>query len=248
MLRSLPCPLPLPPRCPPLRRLLAPNLVRPLGSTAPGIHLPSVSHWHASAVARSGGSSLRRCSHFRTRIHVFSTHAHPTLQASPTAAALSDPAASVSPPSAPHARSRFCPAVSCPSTVPFFAQMVQNRTVEWSREMKRATRQPAVACLAAAATGVLITPYVAAYGMRAGLSFMHNNGASEPMIVQMLITELAKKLPERSFFPCHSRGRRRARTTHAGTRSHCTVLHSCPPAHTHADARSRSHAHTRTDT
>ena len=102
--------------------------------------------------------------------------------------------------------------------------------------------------LAAAATGVQITPYVAAYGMRAGLSFMHNNGASEPMIVQMLITELAKKLPERSFFPCHSRGRRRARTTHAGTRSHCTVLHSCPPAHTHADVRSRSLAHTRTDT
>ena len=127
VLRSLPCPLPLPPRGPPLRRLLAPNLVRPLGSTAPGIHLPSVSHWHASAVARSGGSSLRRCSHFRTRIHVFSTHAHPTLQASPTAAALSDPAASVSPPSAPHARSRFCPAVSRPSTVPFFAQMVQGR-------------------------------------------------------------------------------------------------------------------------
>ena len=107
VLRSLPCPLPLPPRCPPLRRLLAPNLVRPLGSTAPGIHLPSVSHWHASAVARSGGSSLRRCSHFRTRIHVFSTHAHPTLQTTSAAAAVSDPAARVSPPSAPHARSRF---------------------------------------------------------------------------------------------------------------------------------------------
>ena len=111
--------------------------------------------------------------------------------------------------------------------------------------MKRATRQPEVA---AAATGVQIKPYVAAYGMRAGMSFMLRNVAAEPMIVQMLIIELAKKLSERSFFPCHGRGRRRARTTHAGTRSHCTVLHSCPPAHTHADARSRSHAHTRTDT
>ena len=97
--------------------------------------------------------------------------------------------------------------------------------------------------LAAAATGVQITPYVAAYGMRAGMSFMLRNVAAEPMIVQMLITELAKKLSQRSFFPCHSRGRRRARTTHAGTRSHCTVARPHTPtqmlarAHTHTPAR-----------
>ena len=68
-------------------------------------------------------------------------------------------------------------------------------------------------CLAAAATGVQITPYIAVYGMRAGLSFMQNNVASEPMIVQVLMGELSKKLSERSFpNPCQSRGLRRART------------------------------------
>ena len=98
---------------------------------------------------------------------------------------------------------------------------------------------------AAPATGVQIKPAVAAYGIRAGMSFMLKNVAAKPMIVQVLMSELPER--KRSFFPCQSRGLRRAQTTHAGTRSH-TPLHSCPPALTHADARSRSHAHIRTDT
>ena len=97
--------------------------------------------------------------------------------------------------------------------------------------------------LAAAATGVQITPYVAAYGMRAGLSIMQINVASEPMIVQVL---LMGELPERRFFQCQIRSLRRAQTTHAGTRSH-TPLHSSPPALTHADARTHRHGHSLTE-
>ena len=100
--------------------------------------------------------------------------------------------------------------------------------------------------LAAAATGVQITPYVAAYGMRAGLSIMQIKVASEPMIVQVL---LMGELPERRFFQCQIRSLRRAQTTHAGTHTH-TPLHSCPPAHTprrRSLALTRTHPH-RTDT
>ena len=127
-------------------------------SSAPQTHrsafrLPSVTCPTLAVLRGCGQQPDPGCFHASRSSSVlyprFRMHAHPTLQRrttpTPAPATVSDPARlTVSLQSASHARSRFCPAVSCPSTVPFFAQVMKGRAVEWSREVTKATRQPVV--------------------------------------------------------------------------------------------------------
>ena len=106
--------------------------------------------------------------------------------------------------------------------------------------------------------------------MRAGLSIMQINVASEPMIVQVLMGEL----PKRGFVPCQSRGLRRARIGARGrtftypaaklpARTHprrCSLAltrthphghlnkqtHVCTHTHTQSHTRARARTHTTT--
>ena len=148
------CPLPSPRSLRPRalaaqgRRLLAPNLDPPLPKHTALHSFAQASRARRLPLRGCGQQPDPGCFHASVLYPRFRMHAHPTLQASPTTpatAAVSDPARlTVSLQSASHARSRFCPAVSCPSTVPFFAQVMKGRAVEWSREVTKATRQPVV--------------------------------------------------------------------------------------------------------
>ena len=132
------------------RRLLAPNLDPPLPKHTAVHSFAQASRARRLPLRGCGQQPDPGCFHTSVLYPRFRMHAHPTLQTSPATpppspASVSDPARlTVSPPSASHARSRFCPAASCPSTVPFFARMMQGRAVEWSREVTNATRQPEV--------------------------------------------------------------------------------------------------------
>ena len=107
-------PIPYAPVLPSLLRaggLLAANIRSPAfhPTTPLGIHLPSVRALaRVCRCAEWGQPPEPLLPNFRTRVHVFSTHAHPTLQRRTTTAAASDAAAATaSPQSASHARSRF---------------------------------------------------------------------------------------------------------------------------------------------
>lgn len=141
------CPLPSPRSLRPRalaaqgRRLLAPNLDPPLPKHTALHSFAQASRARRLPLRGCGQQPDPGCFHTSVLYPRFRMHAHPTLQTTPTPApaSVSDPTRlTVSPQSASHASSRFCPhmralvsalrsPVSCPSTVPFFAQMMKGR-------------------------------------------------------------------------------------------------------------------------